>query len=266
VHHATDGLMLGVLSACPPGGIYPDTQAEGEVVRLPAAQEDPLDLAVFFADEHRGLFKLLYFVTGNRADAAELMQDAFLKLWERRDRVDRITDPGAYLFRAALNGSRMRARAARRAALRLVPIASSYDPFDEVHLRENVKQLLLALSPASAPPSSCWTCTAAARTRPLGSWGSAVDRAGARHAGPCRNSGPREARMPELREVFEMTTKQMEPDVDTRREQEGPQRRSARNKKIGSLAVAAAIELWQQHTREYVEVVRQRSGAGTSSP
>ena len=49
-------------------------------------------------------------MTGNRADAAELMQDAFLKLWERWDTIDKIDDPTAYLFRVALNGSRMRAR------------------------------------------------------------------------------------------------------------------------------------------------------------
>ena len=49
--------------------------------------------------------------------------------------------------------------------------------------------------------------------------------------------------MPELKEVFEMTTKQMEPDVDAWHRQEGRQRRSSRNKKIGALAVAAAIGL-----------------------
>jgi dipeptidyl aminopeptidase/acylaminoacyl peptidase len=47
--------------------------------------------------------------------------------------------------------------------------------------------------------------------------------------------------MPELREVFQMTTKQIEPDVDSWREQERHQRRSGRNKKIGAFAVAAAI-------------------------
>ncbi|MGH2820689.1 MAG: RNA polymerase sigma factor, partial [Actinomycetota bacterium] len=124
-----------------------DMQAEGEVVRLRVAQEGPLDFATFFADEHGGLLKLLYFVTGNRADAADLMQDAFLKLWERWDRIERIADPRAYLFRVALNGSRMRARTALRAARRLVPIAPSNDPFDEVNLREDVKQMLLELSP-----------------------------------------------------------------------------------------------------------------------
>jgi len=49
--------------------------------------------------------------------------------------------------------------------------------------------------------------------------------------------------MPELREVFEMTTKQVEPDVDAWREQEKHQRRSSRNKRLGAFAVAAAIGL-----------------------
>jgi dipeptidyl aminopeptidase/acylaminoacyl peptidase len=47
--------------------------------------------------------------------------------------------------------------------------------------------------------------------------------------------------MPELREVFEMTTKQMEPDVDAWRQQEQQQRRTSRNRKIGALAVAAVV-------------------------
>jgi Tol biopolymer transport system component len=49
--------------------------------------------------------------------------------------------------------------------------------------------------------------------------------------------------MPELREVFDMTTKQIEPDVDAWREQEKNQRRSSRNKRIGAFGVAAAIGL-----------------------
>jgi RNA polymerase sigma factor (sigma-70 family) len=121
-------------------------QAEGDVVRLPVAQEGPLDFATFFADEHPGLFRLLCFVTGNREEAADLMQDAFLRLWERWDQVQRMADPRAYLFRTALNGSRMRTRAALRAARKLVPIASSHDPFDEVNLREDVRRILLGIS------------------------------------------------------------------------------------------------------------------------
>jgi RNA polymerase sigma factor (sigma-70 family) len=75
------------------------------------------------------------------------MQEAFLKLWERWDRIDDIDDPVAYLFRIALNGHRMRLRAARRAAARRVPIGPVRDGFDDVELREDVRQLLAALAP-----------------------------------------------------------------------------------------------------------------------
>lgn len=121
-------------------------QAEGDVIRLPSRQA-PADFSTFFAEEHHELLKALYFVTGNRADAAELMQEAFLKLWERWDLIERIDDPRAYLFRVALNGFRMRARAARRATRRLMPVVSSSDQFDEVNLREDVRRMLLELAP-----------------------------------------------------------------------------------------------------------------------
>ena len=122
-------------------------QAEGDVIRFPAAEQAPPDFGAFFAEEHAGLFKALYFVTGNRADAAELMQDAFLKLWERWDMLDRIEDPTAYLFRVALNGSRMRARAARRAGRRFIAAEQDRDPFDEIEVRQDVRTLLLDLAP-----------------------------------------------------------------------------------------------------------------------
>lgn len=67
--------------------------------------------------------------------------------------------------------------------------------------------------------------------------------------------------MPELREVFQMTTKQIEPDVDAWREQERHQRRSGRNKKIGAFAVAAAIGLVA-----VVLIVVNRPGTETAIP
>jgi RNA polymerase sigma-70 factor (ECF subfamily) len=123
-------------------------QAEGEVVKLPVeAQPVPRDFRTFFEDEHRALFKALYFVTGDRADAADLMQEAFLKLWERWDRIDTIDDPRAYLFRVALNGWRMRARAARRAAKRTIPLGVVRDAYDDVDIREDVRRMLQAVTP-----------------------------------------------------------------------------------------------------------------------
>jgi RNA polymerase sigma factor (sigma-70 family) len=122
-------------------------QAEGNVIRLPDPAERERDFRSFFEDEHRRLFKTLYFVTGNRSDASDLMQDAFLKLWERWDRIQTIEDPVAYLFRVALNGNRMRARAARRAAMRPLPFAVARDEFEDVELRDDVRRMLNSLAP-----------------------------------------------------------------------------------------------------------------------
>jgi dipeptidyl aminopeptidase/acylaminoacyl peptidase len=49
--------------------------------------------------------------------------------------------------------------------------------------------------------------------------------------------------MTDLKELFEMTTKQIEPDLDSWREQEDRQRRRGRNRRIGAFAVAAAVVL-----------------------
>ncbi len=233
-------------------------QAEGDVVRFPREAEAPPDFTAFFADEHRGLFKALYFVTGNRADAQELMQEAFLTLWERWDAIDRIDDPTGYLFRVALNGFRMRARAARRATRRLVAIDPSHDPFDEVDLREDVRRMLRSWRRGSAPPSSCSTCTAMARrTRPR-SCGSAPPPCERSHprAEPC--SEPLEARMAELKELFEIATKQVEPDLDSWKDQERRQEQARRRRRIGAFAVAAAIGV-----AVVVVAIRAEQGSGT---
>ena len=100
----------------------------------------------FFEDEHERLFKALYFVTGNRQDAEEVMQDAFMKLWERWDQIDRIADPTGYLFRVALNGFRMRRRRAATALRRLTPVVEERDPFVDAEMRADVQRLLLGLT------------------------------------------------------------------------------------------------------------------------
>jgi RNA polymerase sigma factor (sigma-70 family) len=122
-------------------------QAEGEVVQLHEVEGRPRDFRTLYEDEHRRLFQTLYFVTGDRHDAADLMHDAFLKLWERWDSIGEIRDVHAYLFKVALNGSRMRARTARRATRRRIPLGVVHDPFDEVELREDVRRMLQTLTP-----------------------------------------------------------------------------------------------------------------------
>ena len=130
--------------------IHGRVQAEDNVVELDGGREvpaGPLSFEEIFLDVHDRLYRALYFITGSSADAEELMQDAFLKLWERWDRLDTIEDPVAYLFRVALNGVRMRARCARVAATKILPAAGARDPFDDVDVRDDVRRLLRGITP-----------------------------------------------------------------------------------------------------------------------
>jgi RNA polymerase sigma-70 factor, ECF subfamily len=130
--------------------IHGRVQAEDNIVEFDRGREVPVIPASFdelFLDVHDRLYRALYFITGSSADAEELMQDAFLKLWERWDRRDAIDDPVAYLFRVALNGVRMRARRARVASLKVLPAVRTRDPFDDVDLREDVRRMLRGIPP-----------------------------------------------------------------------------------------------------------------------
>jgi RNA polymerase sigma-70 factor, ECF subfamily len=136
------------LNEPPSPSIHGPVQAEENVVELHLEREtrtEPRSFEEIFLDQHDRLYRALYFITGSRDDAEELMQDAFLKLWERWDSIGTIEDPVAWLFRVSLNGFRMRARRARVAARRLMPVAAPRDPFEDVNLREEVSQMLRSL-------------------------------------------------------------------------------------------------------------------------
>ena len=131
-----------------PTRIHGRVQTEDNVVELrrePEAPVRPLTFEELFLDQHDRLYRALYFITGSSHDAEELMQDAFLKLWERWDSIGAIEDPVAWLFRVSLNAFRMRARHARVAARRLLPMANPGDPFDDVNIREEVRRMLRSL-------------------------------------------------------------------------------------------------------------------------
>jgi sigma-70-like protein len=87
---------MDALNEGPGSRIHGRMQAEDNVVELspePEAPLAPLSFEELFLDVHDRLYRALYFITGSSTDAEELMQDAFLKLWERWDRLDTIDDP-----------------------------------------------------------------------------------------------------------------------------------------------------------------------------
>jgi RNA polymerase sigma-70 factor (ECF subfamily) len=99
----------------------------------------------FFQAEHRGLYGALLLVTRNSHEAEEVMQDAFLRLWERWDRVSRMDDPVGYLYRTALNVFRSRRRRVMVALRRTVVRPS--EPDDGLAAVEDREAVVRALAP-----------------------------------------------------------------------------------------------------------------------
>jgi RNA polymerase sigma factor (sigma-70 family) len=75
------------------------------------------------------------------------MQEAFVKVWERWDRISSLADPSGYLYRTAFNTSRSRYRKAKRAAKRVFWVAPAADPFADIADREAVISPLARLTP-----------------------------------------------------------------------------------------------------------------------
>jgi len=101
----------------------------------------------FFGAQRPRLFRALLLVTHDSIEADELMQDAFVRVWERWDRVSAMEDPVGYLFRTAMNLHRSRLRRAMTATKRAIAPVTAPDPFDEVAARDEAVRSLAMLTP-----------------------------------------------------------------------------------------------------------------------
>jgi RNA polymerase sigma factor (sigma-70 family) len=100
------------------------------------------DFGSFFAQQHGPLFRALVLLTRNRHEAEELMQDAFLVLWERWEHMAAGRDPAAYLYRTALNAWRSRLRRAAVAARKAIHQIPTDDEMAAVEARDAVVRAL----------------------------------------------------------------------------------------------------------------------------
>jgi RNA polymerase sigma-70 factor, ECF subfamily len=108
--------------------------------------EETTSFEAFFEAQHARLFGTLCLVTGDAREAEDVMQEAFLKLWERWDRVSRLGDPAGYLYRTAFNVFRSGRRRLQRAGRRLAGVPPE-DPFAAVDAHETVVAALRRLTP-----------------------------------------------------------------------------------------------------------------------
>jgi RNA polymerase sigma-70 factor, ECF subfamily len=107
----------------------------------------PLAFEDFFLDERARLFRALLLVTQDAAEAEDLMQEAFVRVWERWDRVEGVESPVGYLFRTAMNLHRSALRRALIAAKRSLRPSEGRDPFDQVASHDEAVRALAVLTP-----------------------------------------------------------------------------------------------------------------------
>ena len=124
-----------------PFRIVSDTGQMGQ-----ARAEGGAAFEVFFENEYPDLFGALFLITRDRQEAEEIAQDAFLKLWERWDRVGEMDDPAGYLYRTAMNTFRKRYRRAKLALHRALSDAAVDDGIAAIDARDAVVRAMALLS------------------------------------------------------------------------------------------------------------------------
>jgi RNA polymerase sigma factor (sigma-70 family) len=108
----------------------------------------PASLEEFFEAERTRLFQALIVITGSRAEAEDISQEAFLRVWERWQHVRTLEQPAGYLHRIAMNAFRDRYRRSRLSLARAFrPIPDATDTLAAVEARSVTTQVLARLAP-----------------------------------------------------------------------------------------------------------------------
>jgi RNA polymerase sigma-70 factor, ECF subfamily len=119
--------------------------AEEPAIAIP----DELDRA--FRTHHGLVFRTAYRITGNAADAEDVLQTVFLRLLRRSERSDAMENEESYLRRAAINAALdvMRSRQADR-TVELADMPAEGAHHDPRELREALGRALAQLKPRPA--------------------------------------------------------------------------------------------------------------------
>ena len=116
-------------------------------VKTPGALAAPRDFEEFFLEHRVDLFRALLLLVRNRHEAEEIMQEAFVRVWERWPRVAVHPNPSGYLYRTAMNEFRSRRRRAAVALRRAVGTLPSEDGLAAIEERDAVVRALAPLTP-----------------------------------------------------------------------------------------------------------------------
>jgi RNA polymerase sigma-70 factor (ECF subfamily) len=114
------------------------------------------ELVCAFAEIHIELMSALFCVLGNYEDAQDTAQEAFLKCWRNRERIDEVCNLRAWIFRIGLNAAKDLLRSAwkrrarpliARSTLVEAPGACPVKGAEEREVRERLQRAMVNLRP-----------------------------------------------------------------------------------------------------------------------
>ena len=101
----------------------------------------------FFELEQERVLRLLWMVTGSLHEAEDIVQEAFLRVWERWPKVSAMESPTGYLHQVAMNVFRNRYRRAKLGLRKAIGAEPPIDAFGSAEDRISVSSALRDLTP-----------------------------------------------------------------------------------------------------------------------
>jgi RNA polymerase sigma-70 factor (ECF subfamily) len=114
---------------------------------MPLVLEEETVLEEMFREHHSMVFRTAYRVTGNPADAEDVLQTVFLRLARREPKID---NPESYLRRSAVNAALDLVRARHDSAVLELDRLPGRAQHEQGELRENLRRALATLPERSA--------------------------------------------------------------------------------------------------------------------
>jgi RNA polymerase sigma-70 factor (ECF subfamily) len=101
-----------------------------------------------FAEHYEPVLRALFLLTGDPFEAEDLAQEAFVRIYERRERLSSSGNVAGYVYRTAVNVYRSRLRRVRMTVRRLGPPRprDGGDRFDAIDDRDELRRAIADLS------------------------------------------------------------------------------------------------------------------------
>jgi len=110
------------------------------------AVEASSSFETMYSEQYRDVYAAMWLVTRNRYEAEEIVQDAFLRILERWERIRLLEDPVGYLYATAMNVWRSRARRAAVAVRKATHTIPADDSIAAAERRVDVVRALATLT------------------------------------------------------------------------------------------------------------------------